>query len=78
MPQETKANVFPEYVKALDKEYAKAIEGTLTEWLSKEDDEAEKGYPSRWEKVSFLRHDLAPHSVWISATQPGGPKRPRL
>lgn len=28
---------------ALDKEYAKAIEGTLTEWLSKEDDEAYGG-----------------------------------
>ncbi len=25
---------------ALDREYAKAIEGTLTEWLSKEDEEA--------------------------------------
>jgi AbrB family looped-hinge helix DNA binding protein len=25
---------------ALDKEYAKALEGTLTEWLSKEDEEA--------------------------------------
>jgi AbrB family looped-hinge helix DNA binding protein len=24
----------------LDREYAKALEGTLTEWLSKEDDEA--------------------------------------
>lgn len=24
----------------LDKEYAQALEGTLTEWLSKEDDEA--------------------------------------
>ncbi len=28
---------------ALDKEYAKAIEGTLTEWLSKEDEEAYRG-----------------------------------
>jgi AbrB family looped-hinge helix DNA binding protein len=28
---------------ALDKEYAKALEGTLTEWLSKEDDEAYRG-----------------------------------
>jgi AbrB family looped-hinge helix DNA binding protein len=28
---------------ALDKEYAKALEGTLTEWLSKEDDEAYGG-----------------------------------
>lgn len=28
---------------ALDKEYAKALEGTLTEWLSKEDEEAYRG-----------------------------------
>ncbi len=28
---------------ALDKEYASALEGTLTEWLSKEDDEAYRG-----------------------------------
>ncbi len=28
---------------ALDKEYARALEGTLTEWLSKEDDEAYRG-----------------------------------
>lgn len=27
----------------LDREYAKAIEATLTEWLSKEDDEAYRG-----------------------------------
>lgn len=27
----------------LDKEYAKALEGTLTEWLSKEDEEAYRG-----------------------------------
>lgn len=25
---------------AIDREYAKAVEGTLTEWLSKEDEEA--------------------------------------
>ena len=28
---------------ALDKEYVKALEGTLTEWLSKEDEEAYRG-----------------------------------
>ena len=28
---------------ALDREYAKALEGTLTEWLSKEDEEAYRG-----------------------------------
>jgi len=28
---------------ALDGEYAKALEGTLSEWLSKEDDEAYRG-----------------------------------
>lgn len=28
---------------ALDWEYAKSLEGTLTEWLSKEDDEAYRG-----------------------------------
>lgn len=28
---------------ALDKEYAKSLEGTLTEWLSKEDEEAYRG-----------------------------------
>jgi antitoxin PrlF len=28
---------------ALDREYAKSLEGTLTEWLSKEDDEAYRG-----------------------------------
>ncbi len=28
---------------ALDQEYAKALEGTLTEWLSKEDEEAYRG-----------------------------------
>jgi len=28
---------------ALDKEYAKAIEGTLSEWLSAEDEEAYRG-----------------------------------
>jgi len=28
---------------ALDREYAKALEGTLSEWLSKEDDEAYRG-----------------------------------
>ena len=28
---------------ALDREYVKSIEGTLTEWLSKEDDEAYRG-----------------------------------
>lgn len=28
---------------AFDKEYARAIEGTLTEWLSREDDEAYRG-----------------------------------
>ena len=27
-------------VTALDKEYAKALEGTLTEWLSKKDEKA--------------------------------------
>ena len=27
----------------LDKEYAKSLEGTLTEWLSKEDEEAYRG-----------------------------------
>jgi len=27
----------------LDREYAKALEGTLTEWLSKEDEEAYRG-----------------------------------
>jgi len=28
---------------ALDREYVKSLEGTLTEWLSKEDDEAYRG-----------------------------------
>lgn len=28
---------------ALDKEYAKSLEGTLTEWLSQEDEEAYRG-----------------------------------
>ena len=28
---------------ALDREYAKSLEGTLTEWLSKEDEEAYRG-----------------------------------
>jgi AbrB family looped-hinge helix DNA binding protein len=28
---------------ALDKEYTKALEATLTEWLTKEDDEAYRG-----------------------------------
>ncbi len=28
---------------ALDKEYAKAVEGTLSEWLSAEDEEAYRG-----------------------------------
>ena len=28
---------------ALDKEYAKAVEGTLTEWLTQEDEEAYRG-----------------------------------
>ncbi len=28
---------------ALDRDYAKALEGTLTEWLSKEDEEAYRG-----------------------------------
>lgn len=28
---------------AIDKEYAKALEGTLTEWLGKEDEEAYRG-----------------------------------
>lgn len=28
---------------ALDREYARALEGTLTEWLSKEDEEAYRG-----------------------------------
>lgn len=28
---------------ALDKEYVKATEGTLTEWLSREDEEAYRG-----------------------------------
>lgn len=27
----------------LDREYAKSLEGTLTEWLSKEDEEAYRG-----------------------------------
>jgi hypothetical protein len=28
----------------LDREYAKALEGTLSEWLSKEDEEAYRGF----------------------------------
>jgi AbrB family looped-hinge helix DNA binding protein len=48
---------------ALDKEYAKSLEGTLTEWLSKEDDSystsaassparTAKRYPQRWRRCS--------------------------
>jgi hypothetical protein len=28
---------------AIDKDYVKSLEGTLTEWLSKEDEEAYRG-----------------------------------